>query len=377
MKAKQSWPVWLEMKGSVPAYGGGVLGAIALCFFGAATNTMSGWLYVLSGLSFALLLVAAWLPIASLRRLQVRRFPLSPVGVGQTLAIELTVTNGGDRPEVLLEVRDPLPRALGGHQHRALEVIPPRGEVSLVFYVTPQRRGVYAWSEVVLRSGAPLGLFWSRRQRSAPAKAIVYPEVLPLSRCPLIDRLGQEDSIRQQSDRLSQNASEGITKTLRPYRLGDSTRLIHWRTSARLGELQVRELEVIMGGQEVTIALDTAIPWSEEVFEQAVTAAASLYFYGVRSQMQMRLWTADQKLVSGKLAVLETLALVQPQTAPAEVKPPSGGAVLWLTCDPQRLPPQGRYLLFGEKPMGRGDRLLGLAIGDREPLIQQLQRSPY
>jgi uncharacterized protein (DUF58 family) len=52
-------------------------------------------------------------------------------------------------------------------------------------------------------------------------------------------------------------ATEGITRSLRPYRWGDPTRLIHWRTSARYGELRVRELEKVTTDQEVLIGLDT------------------------------------------------------------------------------------------------------------------------
>ncbi|MBD1941203.1 DUF58 domain-containing protein, partial [Coleofasciculus sp. FACHB-712] len=49
---------WLETRWVTPAYAGWILGIIAVCFFGAATNTMAGWLYVISGLSFALLGIA-------------------------------------------------------------------------------------------------------------------------------------------------------------------------------------------------------------------------------------------------------------------------------------------------------------------------------
>jgi len=48
--------------------------------------------------------------------------------------------------------------------------------------------------------------------------------------------------------------TEGLTRSLRPYRLGDPTRLIHWRTSARYGELRVRELEVMTGGKKLLSA---------------------------------------------------------------------------------------------------------------------------
>jgi hypothetical protein len=39
-----------------------------------------------------------------------------------------------------------------------------------------------------------------------------------------------------------------------------------------------------------------------------VIAAASLYFYAQRQQMQVQLWTAATDLVKGETMVLETLA---------------------------------------------------------------------
>ena len=57
---------WLETHWVTPAYAGCLLTGIALCFFGAASNTMAGWLYVISGLIFGLLVVAAVLPARSL-----------------------------------------------------------------------------------------------------------------------------------------------------------------------------------------------------------------------------------------------------------------------------------------------------------------------
>ncbi|MHC5828061.1 MAG: DUF58 domain-containing protein, partial [Nostoc sp.] len=40
---------WLETRACAPTYGGWVLAATAICFFGAGINTMAGWLYAISG----------------------------------------------------------------------------------------------------------------------------------------------------------------------------------------------------------------------------------------------------------------------------------------------------------------------------------------
>ncbi|MDZ7955595.1 DUF58 domain-containing protein [Nostoc sp. DedQUE09] len=340
---------WLETRACAPAYSGWVLAGTAICFFGAGINTMAGWLYAISGISFALLGVAAILPPRSLTNLSITRRPIQPVSAGDDLTVELEIRNQAHQPVSLLQVEDILPFVLGKPVQKAIETIPRQGSYRWVYYHPTQRRGVYRWHTVELGSGAPLGLFWCRRQRDCAATAIVYPTVLPLATCPLVDEMGQEESKRgDPRGKPLQTATTGLVRSLRPYRLGDPTRLIHWRTSARYGELRVRELEMVTGGQEIVIALDSASNWEEENFEQAVIAAASLYFYAQQQQLQVQLWTASTSLIKGDRFVLETLAATAALEDASSVVPKSY-PLIWLTQNPLSLAtlPQGsRWVLW-------------------------------
>ncbi|OYE05417.1 DUF58 domain-containing protein [Nostoc sp. 'Peltigera membranacea cyanobiont' 232] len=340
---------WLETRACAPTYGGWVLAATAICFFGAGINTMAGWLYAISGISFALLGVAAILPPRSLTGLSITRRPIQPVSAGDELIVELEIRNQTQQPVSLLQVEDILPFVLGKPVQKAIETIPSQGTYRWVYYHPTQRRGIYRWHTVELGSGAPLGLFWCRRQRDCAATAIVYPTILPLATCPLVDEMGQEESKRgDPRGRPLQTATTGLVRSLRPYRLGDPTRLIHWRTSARYGELRVRELEMVTGGQEIVIALDNASNWEEENFEQAVIAAASLYFYAQQQQLQVQLWTASTDLIKGDRFVLETLAATTTLEDASSVVPKSY-PLIWLTQNLLSLAtlPQGsRWVLW-------------------------------
>lgn len=298
---------WLETRWVTPAYSGWLLAGLSLFFFAAATNTMAGWLYVISGMMFALLAIAAVLPARSLRGIWVRRAPIAPVSVGDFLAIELELENRTTRSKTLVQVEELLPPALGKTRRESIEAIPAQGIYRWNYLQPTDRRGIYRWQTVSLRTATPLGLFWCRRNQTATATAVVYPIVLPLTQCPLIDELGRDLNAQVQSSYNPYSATEGLTRTLRPYRWGDPTRLVHWRTSARYGELRVRELEVFTGGQEIVIGLDSAIPWLPEHFEQAVVAAASLYFYAAQHHLQVSVWTAATGIVRQQ-SVLEALA---------------------------------------------------------------------
>ncbi|PSB12922.1 DUF58 domain-containing protein [filamentous cyanobacterium CCP2] len=381
---------WFETRWIVPAYSGWLMVGLAAFFFGAATNTMAGWLYVMSGVMAALLILAAWLSPRMLRGIQVKRDPIVPVSVGESLSIAVQLENQTSATKSLLQVEDLLPPELGKPIIQAIDRIPAHDKYRWVYEQPTQHRGVYHWQTVALKTAAPLGLFWCRREQRIRAEAIVYPTVLDLSQCPLIDQIGQNRNQQIISAYQSHAATEGLTRTLRPYRWGDAIRLVHWRTSARYGELRVRELETYTGGHSIVIGLDSAAQWEAEAFEQAVVAAASLYFYALKRTLPVELWTAKTGRVQGDRAVLETLASVQWGEARLNHLPPQSPAqsFIWISQNPDSLStlPAGSGWLLWQSPdwselspqlpqVGLGDRP-GFMIYPNEPLQPQLQASP-
>jgi len=367
---------WLEVRAAAPAFSGWVLGGLGVCFFGAAVNTMAGWLYVLSGLCLALLAIAAVFPSRSLVGLSVKRRPISPVSAGDELVVELEVFNSTKQPKLMLQVQDLLPFVLGVPVQMAIEVIPAQDSYRWIYSHRTGQRGVYRWHTVDLATGAPLGLFWSRRSLTAKAMAVVYPQVLPLTNCPLVDEIGQEDSRHgEERGQPLYSATAGLTRSLRPYRTGDPIRLIHWRTSARYGELLFRELEKVVSGQEIIIALDGGASWREDDFEQAVIAAASMYFYAHRG-MNVRLWTALTGLIQGSQVVLEALAATHPASELTGAKLPND-PLIWLTANSDTLsslPLGSRWLLWHPPEIvNRSSR--GIVIQSERSLLDQLQAS--
>ena len=379
MNSFQRFSYYLERRWVAPAYMGWVLLGLALFFFAAATNTLAGWLYVMSGVLLALLAIAAILPPRNLGGLQVERQPSRPVFAGETVFIELTIQNLQRQPKGLFLAIDEVPEILGEPQSLSLRAILP-GQSHLWSYpLLTRQRGHYHWAGGTLRSAAPLGLFWSRRQFIAPAAVVVYPKVLPLTRCPILEGLGTQNGRQWQHSRAVEAATEGITRALRPYRWGDSTRFIHWRTSARYGELRVRELEKTASGQEVLVALDQQSNWSIEGFEQAVVAAASFYTYALKEGFTAALWTSQRGLLQDYRRVMATLAEIQPTGSTEYSQKPPAQSLMWLTAgvDEAQLPPGSRRCCW----IGRGRTTAAhsqptLWIDVDQPLQPQLQQRP-
>jgi uncharacterized protein (DUF58 family) len=363
------WTALLERRWIAPAYAGWVVMVIAVCFFGAATNTMTGWLYVLSAICVVLAAVAAILPVRSLRALAVAHLPIGPITAGEDLKIGLRIHNRSTQPQILFQLWDHLPLELGSSDPVAIERVPATGYRDISVTCTPARRGLYRWEQIELRSAQPLGLFWCRRGHISPAEVWVYPQQLRLSHCPILDNLSDPRAIEQSTAMLhAQPSATGSTRSLRAYRTGDPLRMVHWRSSARYGELQVRELEDYRTTKKIVIALDTAGDWTELGFEQAVIAAASLYIYSLRQQLQVQFWSSSQGLIDGKEAMLRALAEVQPGQAQCE-RP--NQPLLWLTGGvvPQ-LPSGSRYVSWGQGNSATD----GLMIDPLHPLIAQLQQ---
>jgi uncharacterized protein (DUF58 family) len=373
----------LEHRWVAPAYAGYVLIGFSLCFWLAAMNTLGGWLYVLSGTMVALLGVAAILPARSLRSLSLSRGPIYPVRAGEPLTLTLHLHNGSKIPQALIEVQDHPPERFGIPAAFTIEQAPGRGQITWTTTLIPQQRGLYRWTTVTLRTAAPLGLFWAKRQRTVPAIATVYPQVLPLSHCPVLDAFAADlQSTLPRAFSAVNQGSDGTTRSVRPYRAGDPMRLIHWRSSARLGTLHTRELEVFTADSPVTLALDSEFGWDDGAFEQAVIAAASLYAYAIQRAIAVQLWSPTQGRLTSMTAVMEALALVQIGETGSHPYPEQ--PLLWLSQNPgslAQLPLGSRSLLWVSEQLEQSAGVNAFAqppelrITLEQPLQPQLQRS--
>lgn len=363
------WTNWLEQKWVAPAYAGWVSIAISICFFGAATNTLTGWLYVLSAMGIVLAILAAILPMKSLQALSIEHLPIAPITHGEDLHIQLQLFNHSQQPQRLFQVIDHWPLPLGAVSPLAIEQVPAQGSYIATLTCTPNHRGVYRWDQLDLRSGQPVGLFWCRRSRRSPAQVYVYPRHLRLRHCPILDNWCQSVASSEVAvNRRPQPAVEGTTRSLRPYRTGDPLRLVHWRSSARFGQFQVRELEVVHHSQTITICLDASGNWAAADFEQAVVATCTLYHYARQRQLAVQIWTSHHGKIVGHQAVLQALAEINVMAGSVQIPTEP---VVWIGNRTMSLPLGSRYLLWGQSQSP------GIQINPDRPLLGQLQQSIY
>jgi len=231
-------------------------------------------LVAVSAFAFAVLAVGVVWPFVSLRGLTIDVTGPRDATVGDRITLELVITGRVSRLEVRL--LDP-----PGEWRRT--VAPGGGELVHI----AARRGVFRVVRLEVRSGGPLGVFLRRRTLwvRLPVPVTVGPRPQPVAYEPRPLPVGAAAALA------SRPAPGGDSvRAVRPYAPGDAARLVHWPTSARTGELAVRELEppAITG---VAIIADLRGP--DAAGEQAASRAAGLGRAAMRAGAHVLLVTSE------------------------------------------------------------------------------------
>ncbi|MFZ0667022.1 MAG: DUF58 domain-containing protein [Acidimicrobiales bacterium] len=144
--------------------------------------------------------------------------------------------------------------------------------------IVPEHRGVLIAITVEVASAAPFGLlWWSKRTALAlPAEMYVAPRpTTPLEAPP------ERDDTHGDSER-RHAAMVGEPRGIRQYEQGDARRLVHWRATAHMGRLMVREMEEPTA-EPITIRVSIP-PDPTEADEVAGKALATVYLLLDRAQ---------------------------------------------------------------------------------------------
>ena len=237
----------------------------------------------------------AWRP-----KLRVRR-AADPDRVmrGEPSYVTLNISNASRLFGASLVARDRCESAISPTRGRVATVPVPlvrlrRGRVTAVDYPVPtSRRGVVEVGPLEITRRDPLALVGVVRRYGDSARVWVRPRVHTIAAVPV----GLSRSMDGRVDRVPHGS---ITfAALREYVVGDDLRHVHWRTSARVGELMVREhvdtslprVVVLLDDRAAAHAPDTR---GESTFEAACEAAASVVVAAVRERVHV-----EVQLVTG------------------------------------------------------------------------------
>src|SRR6204780_2674745 len=238
----------------------------------------------------------------------------SRLPVGQAPALTIRLINVSRLRPGLLLAEDTVPYALGSRPRFVFEGIGGGGSREFTYQLGADIRGKYTIGPLRVRVADSFGLVSITRAFTTTSTLTVTPAIVPLTRPPLAGSwLGDSDQGRR-----SIAASGDDDAAPRAYRTGDSLHRVHWRSTARYGELMVRREEQFWRNT-ASLFLDTRrTGYSNALFELAVTAAASIGVHLAGEGFDARLITELGEVPSQgsfRDTLLETLAVARPSRA--------------------------------------------------------------
>jgi uncharacterized protein (DUF58 family) len=245
-----------------------------------------------------------------------RRMRPSILVVGDVGHVDLELRHTGALRSTRFALHERVRRA-NAPDHVAELIVEPMAAGSTVtasYQLPTSQRGAIEVGPLVAEIADPLGLLHRTRMVAGTDRITVAPRSHLLA----MPQLGSGPLGRHllaQARRLGPGEFHG----LREYVDGDEPRTIHWRASARVEHLLVKQFEV-EGLRRMLIVLDNdpSAYADQDSFERAVTVAASLAISATQADLVTRFVTGDVDLRGPEVAAdaLRVLAEIQPGPAP-------------------------------------------------------------
>lgn len=267
------------------------------------------------------LLAALWIGRSRYRLALTRTVSPQLVAAGQSARVQLTLINEARTPTGVLLLEDHLPYVLGTRPRFVLEGIGHGWRRHVTYQVRSDVRGQFEIGPMSVRVTDPFGLIELGRAFHTTAPLTVTPRTVALPGIPLGGAWTGSGDNRPRAFAIG--SAEDVT--VREYRRGDDLRRVHWRSSARVGELMVRREEQPWQSR-ATVFLDNRLishrgQGVASSLEAAVSAAASVAVHLSQRGYAVRLVTASgeepgtawhsRTAAVNTAPLLEALAVVQ------------------------------------------------------------------
>lgn len=216
--------------------------------------------------------VNAFLSGYRLRQIRVRRHFPDPLYAGQEGFYQIEMTNSNAAPVPPWCLIDLSSSRKNGWSVQALAsgastFVPSR--------IHPLKRGVMALAPLEICGSFPFGLVQNRHFGPSQEEVLILPKTGTLRRGSIQRFISKAAALGDsgKAPRFHPLATEEF-HGLRPFRQGDNPKGIHWRTSARRGELMVRDHEDYPG-DDILIAVDPGVGPGDDL-EELISLAATI-----------------------------------------------------------------------------------------------------
>ena len=179
-----------------------------------------------------------------------------------------------------LDIREQAAAELTGGAGTKASVARLPDSITLSYALAPTRRGRWPLGPAIVHSSDPFGLVLADTSVGGAEMIPVWPAI--------IDLTATAGALMGHADRvvIGARTPSPDDASLRDYREGDDLRRVHWKSSARHGEMLVRSDERA-GRRPATVLID--LPRASEPLEWAISAAASIALSVLASGHPVRL----------------------------------------------------------------------------------------
>lgn len=275
----------------------------------------------------ALVLLGLLLAATALRRLRFER-ELPETGTrGESVPLGAALVNGSSSPAFSVLVEETGLRHAGPVSF--FPAVPAAGRAEARARLRLGERGRLLLAGARLAATDPLGLFRATRVQELPGEILVHPRPRRLAARRLLEAARRGHAATPRGARQRAGSEPAF---VREYRPGDSPRHVHWRLSARRGQLVVKTFAEEQR-EDALIVLDRAppdfTPRGLAAFERAVSLAAGLGLEVLDRGGEVTLVSPGEPPLhlerlrgrGGRSRLLGTLALVQPTKGPRPAVP--------------------------------------------------------
>ena len=291
----------------------------------AATNTGNNLLYLILAMMLSFMAISGVLSEQTMRRVRLQRETPRRLFAGVPAAFGVRLINGKRRlPSYALHVTEDDPSG-GPPALRFFLKVGPQGRERWTYTLTFPRRGRQHLPGLRVSTCFPFGVFAKSSRPIQNQPVLVYPAIHPLAPDDVPPAL--EPGWRERHRR---GRGAGLYN-LRPYRPGDDPRRLHWKTSAKTGDLILAEHEEEERPRVCLVLEDPAPGAVAEYVEADLSYAASVAAHAIRLGALVGLVTpeclTDFSVGEAHLdRILERLALYAPPATPRPLPVVSHGA---------------------------------------------------
>jgi len=230
------------------------------------------------------------------------------VSVGERALGRLAVANDGAKPVLPARMELPVGRA---HAEFQLPRLAPGEEHEDLFAVPTNRRALILAGPATSVRGDQLGLFRRTQRWTDRIELFVHPATVALK----ASAQGLVRDLEGQPTKTITN-SDLAFHALRQYERGDSMKNVHWRTSARTGQLMVRQYQETRRSQMLLVlGADRAHYADDDEFELAVSAFASIGKHVIGEQNEIAAgWDGGVLHTRNPVALLDDTCRIEPVT---------------------------------------------------------------